>query len=240
VYLIDHRDAVDAIGFDLLDAAPRLLLQHFIPGGDGNVHFCLLYTDRDGRELDYYTGRKVLQWPHLTGSTAIGIGTVNERVHELSREILAQTGHRGLGSVEFKRSDADGEYYVTEPTVGRNNYQSYLAVAGGVNLTRIAYYDAIGMRPPAPSSKRRLSVWIDQDYSSRAVGKQERRMLLTFGNLGKALQRRIVLSDLSLADPMPFILFWIDWLPPRLRSVVRRVALRLRPASVRRRLNADA
>jgi predicted ATP-grasp superfamily ATP-dependent carboligase len=227
VYLLANRSQVDDIDFDLLDAAPKLLLQQFVPGGDGNVHFCLLYMDRDGAELGHYTGRKVLQWPHLTGSTAIGIGTVNERVHQLASEIMAQTGHRGLGSVEFKLSDEDGQYYITEPTVGRNNYQSYLAVAGGVNLTQIAYYDIIGQRPPVNLCNPKLSVWMDETYSSLAVGRHERRTLFTCKNLSKAVRRSIAFSHLNLADPMPFALFCAEQLPKRARQFARTALFKL-------------
>jgi len=229
VYLLTSRREVGYIDFDLLDAAPKLLLQRFIPGGDGNVHFCLLYMDRDGRELGYYTGRKVLQWPHLTGSTAIGIGTTNEHVHQLAHEIMTQTGHRGLGSVEFKLSDADGQYYITEPTVGRNNYQSYLAVAGGVNLTQIAYYDMIGQRPPVDLCNRKLAVWVDEAYSFLAVGRHERRTLFTFRNLAKATRRSTAFSHLNLADPLPAALFYAAKLPKPANRLARKALFRLSP-----------
>lgn len=229
VYLLDSKKQVEDIDFDLLDAAPKLLLQQFVPGGDGNVHFCLLYMDQNGRELGYYTGRKVLQWPHLTGSTAIGIGTDNEQVHELTREIMIQTDHRGLGSVEFKLSDEDGQYYITEPTVGRNNYQSYLAVAGGVNLTQIAYYDITGQRPPAGLNRKRPAVWVDEAYSFLAVGKHEWRTLLTYKNIAKAAGRRIAFSHLNLADPLPFALFCTEQLPKRTGQFLRKMLHRLSP-----------
>jgi predicted ATP-grasp superfamily ATP-dependent carboligase len=185
--------------------------------------------DRSGRELGYYTGRKVLQWPHLTGSTAIGIGTTNERVHELAHEIMVQTRHRGLGSVEFKLSDRDGEYYITEPTVGRNNYQSYLAVAGGVNITQIAYYDMIGQRPPMSLCNRKLSLWMDEAYCSLAVGRHERRTLFTFGNLAKAARRSLAFSNLNLQDPLPAALFYTGRLPKPIGEFTTKALHRLSP-----------
>jgi predicted ATP-grasp superfamily ATP-dependent carboligase len=229
VYLLSNKSQVDDIDFDLLEAAPKLLLQHFVPGGDGNVHFCLLYMDRDGNELGYYTGRKMLQWPHLTGSTAIGVGTTNERVHQLAREVMLQTGHRGLGSVEFKQSDLDGQYYVTEPTVGRNNYQSYLAVAGGVNLTQIAYYDIIGQRPPAKLNKRKKAVWVDEANATLAVGRHERRTLLTYKNLTNAARQSVAFSHLNPVDPLPFALFCAEQLPGSASRMARRMLHRLSP-----------
>jgi predicted ATP-grasp superfamily ATP-dependent carboligase len=229
VYHLANKHEIHDINFDLLEAAPKLLLSHFVPGGDGNVHFCLVYNDRQGRELGYYTGRKVLQWPHLTGSTAIGIGTDNERVHQLTSELLAQTGLRGLGSVEFKKSDQDGQYYITEPTVGRNDYQSYLGTAGGVNLTQIAYYDITGQQPPANLNKRKKAVWIDEAYSSLAVGKKERRTLLTPANLAKAVGHKVAFSNLNLADPLPFVLFCTEQLPQPASKFARKTLNNLSP-----------
>ena len=74
----------------------------------------------------------------------------------------------GLGSLEVKKSETDDRYYITEPTVGRNNMQSYIAVAGGVNLTLAAFDDASAShhhRDP----KRRRAVWIEEDSLLQAL-----------------------------------------------------------------------
>jgi D-aspartate ligase len=233
VYKLQSERDAHEIDFDLLQAAPKLLVQRWIPGGDDHVHFCLSYIDRTGRETGYYAGKKLLQWPRLTGSTAIGVGTADARVHELTRDVLTQAGLVGLGSLEFKKSDQDDEYYITEPTVGRNNYQSYLAVAGGVNLVRMALYDALDDRQRAVKTKPRKALWLDEDYLSKATADSPDAVKLTRQSIAHSLgSTKIAFSHFSWRDPAPFVLFATRWLPRPLSRLVRKAVRVLRPMSL--------
>jgi predicted ATP-grasp superfamily ATP-dependent carboligase len=207
VFKLNNRREVENIGFDLFSAAPKFIVQRWISGGDSNVHFCLTYFDRHGRELGYYTGRKLLQYPLLTGNTAIGVGTFNEEIHNLAKEVLHMAKLRGLGSLEAKKSDEDGKYYITEPTVGRNNYQSYMAVAGGMNLTEIALHDAINEQNKLIVRKRRKVTWIDEDFTPKAIECSVRQRSFSYKVILKGLNARISLSIFNFSDPMPFMIF---------------------------------
>jgi predicted ATP-grasp superfamily ATP-dependent carboligase len=220
VFKLNHKEEIKDIGFNLLETAPRLLIQRWIPGGDGNVHFCLMYIDRNGREIGYYTGRKLLQWPILTGNTAIGVGTFNHKVHELARDVLLKAELRGLGSLEVKKSDEDNRYYITEPTVGRNNYQSYLAVAGGVNLTQIAFYDAINDHRGIVLGERKKATWIDEHNATQAIGNSNYHLSFYYRNIIRHLSRRVSFTHFNLKDPMPFIFFFSKRFPKPIRKII--------------------
>lgn len=162
LFVLQSRRTAYPSAAELLALSPRLLVQQWIPGGDEDVLFCLAYADkRDGRVLASYCGQKWLQWPPGTGSTAICGGLEHPELESLSIRLLEQAGLRGLGSVEVKRSPNDGRLYLTEPTVGRNDFQSYLAVAGGVNLTWLAVCDALDLPRPHLTGTAR-AIWIDE------------------------------------------------------------------------------
>jgi predicted ATP-grasp superfamily ATP-dependent carboligase len=203
--------------FDLFVCAPRFLVQRWIAGGDGNVHFCLVYVDRDGHELGYYTGRKLLQWPRLTGSTAIGIGTDDAEVHKLTQRALGAAGFRGLGSLEVKKSG--DQYYITEPTVGRNNLQSYIAVAGGVNLTQTAFLDAIGQRRPVDDGHRKKAAWIEEYFAMLAVRDSVQQGDGELRNIVRAMTGRVSFASFSVSDPIPFVLLCREMLRGRMRRL---------------------
>ena len=150
----EHRDR-------LFEYSPRYVVQQWIPGGDDEVYFCLAYFDRSGAPRAWYTGRKLLQWPLRTGSTAICIGAHQPEFEQMSLELLKRGGLRGLGSVEAKRNPLDGCFYVTEPTVGRNDFQSYVATVGGVNLSAYAALDAMNLPLPALGGGR-PAIWFDE------------------------------------------------------------------------------
>ena len=164
-------------------AAPRYVVQRWIEGHDSDVHFCLTYYSREGEQLAFYTGRKLLQHPRETGSTAICTGTRREDLQNLLREVFAAADYRGIGSLEAKYSHSDGKYYITEPTVGRPNLQSGLAVAGGVNLTAMAALDALKRDPREIVNKKRRGIWIEEFATLNAVRESIFRQKLGLGRI---------------------------------------------------------
>lgn len=186
VHRLDSPAAVVAIPFRLFDVSDRYIVQEWIEGDDSDVHFCLVYRDRHGRELAYQTGRKLLQWPVGTGNTAIGATTEDPSLQRLTKELFDRAGLQGLGSLEVKRDRRDGRVYITEPTVGRPNLQSNLAAAAGLNLAAIAYRDACGL-PVEPASRRRPAIWLSESYLLPALVVATLRWPLNLKELRRAV-----------------------------------------------------
>lgn len=186
-YRLESAADVDRLGFRLLDAAPRFVIQQWIPGTDADVWFCLVYRDRTGREIASQVGRKLVQWPVGTGSTALATTAVDDELHTLTRDLLDAAGHIGIGSLEVKRSTADGKLYITEPTVGRPNLQSNIATAAGVNLTVLQVRDALGLDLPAVPAPR-PAVWIHETTILRALAVAASRRALDVRALVAALR----------------------------------------------------
>jgi len=205
VLRLQKKERLEEVGFNLFQAAEQFLVQQWIPGGEGDIHFCLVYIDRNGNELGYYTGRKLAQWPVDCGSTAACIGTSNPVVHDLTLRIFRAADFAGLGSVEFKQSAEDGKYYIVEPTVGRNDLQSYVAVAGGVNLTRMAFYDAIGLDPAADNNQEQKASWIEEYSVIQVLKYCLRKKDQRYKEILKCLSGRMSFSHFELKDPWPFI-----------------------------------
>jgi len=216
VYKISDRSAYERLRFDLLDLSPELLLQQWIPGGDEDVWFCLVYMGRDGQVKGSYTGRKILQWPVGRGNTAAAVGAKNEEVAELTASILRSSGFYGLGSLEFKRNMSDGKYYVIEPTVGRNDYQSGIALAGGLNLTALACADASGW-PGNSIGKARQVTWIDGEGTLRSLRGGKGGWKEQVGLMKKLFNQPVVWSLLKADDHFPFAL----WLKNRVSYIIR-------------------
>lgn len=118
---------------------PSLLVQEWVPGPDSNVEYCLTYFDSNSCCLASFTGAKIRQWPVGTGSTASTKPVDNQLIREQTIRLFKQLNYRGFGSVEYKKHQITGKYYIMEPTVGRPNQQSYVATANGLNMPLIAY-----------------------------------------------------------------------------------------------------
>jgi D-aspartate ligase len=146
---------------------PCHVLQEFVPGGDDAIRWVLTYFDREGMCIGALPGRKVRQAPPLCGSASLAVAEDDPHAVGLAVRYLGRAGLRGLGSVEFKRSSANGEYYLMEPTVGRPDLFSEIARGAGCGLAWLAYCDACDLARPSADWHYGVR-WIDEwgDYDS--------------------------------------------------------------------------
>jgi len=207
VYRLDKRTDIRRLPFSPFNVADRYLVQQWIEGRDSDVYFCLTYRDRKGRELAHRTGRKLVQWPVDTGSTALCTSTDDGALHRLTSDVFDAVGLVGLGSLEVKRDTRDAQYYITEPTVGRPNLQSNVATVSGVNLTAMAYRDAVGL-PAEPSvAATRSALWLDEYHLPRALLFAIRAGRLDYRSLATSVRRADAVSCAyySRQDPKPVL-----------------------------------
>ena len=206
-HLAEDSVGLERVYSDVAQWESEMVLQEFIPGGDDHIAYCLAYYDASGRPKAVYPGIKLRQWPPFRGGTAVAApcpAEWKEMVVGLTKEIFDTVGYRGLGSVEFKMHPADGRPRIVEPTVGRTNYQSEIAVLNGVNIPAIAYWDMIG-EPGRIATRHnsRATKLIDVEHEKLASA-----MLMRKGLLDQTERRRI------LAGPRKQMYFrWNDPLP---------------------------
>ena len=144
-FLIHRRDDLFKLYKRIMEIETNVLVQEWIPGQDSNVEYCLTYFNDKSECLASFTGTKIRQWPVGTGSTASTKPTENKWIRSQTIDMFKKLRYRGFGSVEFKRHATNGLYYITEPTVGRPNQQSYVATVNGVNIPLIAYESLTGL-----------------------------------------------------------------------------------------------
>jgi predicted ATP-grasp superfamily ATP-dependent carboligase len=120
-----------------------VVIQEWIEGGEERIAFCLAYYSRKSEPLAMFAGRKLRQFPVDCGNTVIAAPAPDEwrdRLTELSQIIFEKVKYQGLGSIEYKMRK-DGTPAIIEPTVGRTDWQSEVAVINGVNIPAAAYFD---------------------------------------------------------------------------------------------------
>lgn len=216
-YVVENGAELDRVYADIAQWEPEMVLQEFIPGGDDHIAYCLVYYDALGRQRAAYPGIKLRQWPPYRGGTAVAVpcpAEWEEMVVGLTTEIFDTVGYRGLGSVEFKIHPGDGRPRIVEPTVGRTNYQSEIAVLNGVNIPAIAYWDMIGESRAASGPRNSPATkLIDVEHEQLASA-----MLIHDGALDQAERRRILAGPAKQMyfrwnDPMPGVRDSLSRLP---------------------------
>jgi predicted ATP-grasp superfamily ATP-dependent carboligase len=206
VFILECSEQYAAIPRDIFAVAPLLLVQQWIPGTDADIYFCLVSYDRRGKLIDYFCGRKLMQWPPLAGSTAMAVSDEQDETRELTLTIFDAVGYQGLGSMEYKKDPRTGRLYIMEPTVGRNDFQSGLAIAGNVNLTRHVCQDVLGTRVDAGCGHH-PATWICEPFLYYGMKDSLRHM---DGSIFRHLRfffRKIGFPYLDRRDMAPFNAF---------------------------------
>lgn len=150
-YVVADAAQARELFHEIAPVLPDLIVQEWIEGGDDAIYFCLQYMGGEGRPVASFTGRKLRAWPPQVGGTAscIAAPEAAAELQALTERFFAATGFQGMGSMEYKRDDRDGRFYVVEPTVGRTDFQQEVATVNGNNLPYAAYCYECGLPPPA-------------------------------------------------------------------------------------------
>ena len=200
-----------------------LLVQQLIDGPDSDIYFCLAYFDGGGEPRAHFTGRKVRIWPRGSGNTACARPASVPEVTESTLGLFRAVGFRGLGSLEFKRDRASGDYYVIEPTIGRTDYQSEVAPANGTNIPYAAYLDLLGLPVPEMQPRVKPVLWVDRVNDTRsacaAIAAGELDAVAYKASLAGPKVYTLYASD----DPAPYLVERYKALLMRVKRVLMRM-----------------
>jgi predicted ATP-grasp superfamily ATP-dependent carboligase len=194
--LREHYERVFANGLGAL-------VQEIIPGPNPNHFLVDVYISADGRPLATFVARKRRQYP-----TEFGVGTMLESVDcpELARLAVGfcrDIGYRGLGEIEVKRDERDGQFKLIELNP-RLWQQAAHAARCGIDFALLQYLDLTGQQT-ASSSRSRVGVkWLDLVNDLLAGHEYWRRGELTLWNWLRSYRGTEAFSRFAFDDPIPF------------------------------------
>lgn len=124
----------------------EFMVQEVIGGRDERLVTFLAYMDRKGKPHSYFVRKKIRQSPVDFGYCTMTESCHNEAVVEQSSYLLNALGFHGICGVEWKLDPATDTYKLIEIN-GRAVNTTGCAIAAGVDLPAIAYFDAIDQAP---------------------------------------------------------------------------------------------
>jgi len=132
---------------------PAMVVQEVIPGPERDIAVAACAAAEDGTVLGVFTARKSRQYPYLYGSASYCVSEWLPDVADLSLDLLARLGFRGLCGTEYKKDPRTGRWVLIEinprPTLWFD-----LSRASGVNLVESVYRDLVGLpRRPFPRQR---------------------------------------------------------------------------------------
>jgi len=201
----------------------NLIIQQYISGGDREVYFHLMYYNNESKCIGEFTGRKLRQWPVGIGQTSCAEAAPwATEVRDESRRLFDQMKYRGFGSVEFKRDSSQGKYYIMEPTVGRQNAQSFLAAINGVPMSLIGYSALTGNLMPRGTRRVQKTFWIDDQYDLFSIAVSGKRGCLHIRDVIRSYWGRKKLRLFNSQDIQVFLYCWTIVLLSKLLGKIRR------------------
>ncbi len=204
-HLAHHPDGAREAYLSFHAAEPRALVQEYIPGGDDQVWFCLLYMNEKGHASAAFTGRKLRQWPPLSGGTSACEPAREPRLEEMAVHFFREAGFHGICSMEFKRDPAKNEFYMVEPTVGRTDWQSAVADANGVPIPLVAYREMLRLPRPPIRRKPIPRRWVNLEEDRAAASVLREKGELTALSWILSLRPPIRGAWFAWDDPRPFL-----------------------------------
>ncbi|MFZ6673031.1 carboxylate--amine ligase [Undibacterium sp. Xuan67W] len=205
-YKVLSADELRTMYAEIHPVLADMVVQEWIEGKDSEIYFCLQYLGKQGELVASFTGRKIRSWPIRIGGTAscTSAWEYDQELTQKTKAFFDQVGFTGMGSMEYKRDERDGQFYTIEPTVARTDFQEEVATFNGVNVPLAAYLYENGLTPQAAKRPDQAMVWRDPQSDRWA-----------FEEGGKVVDERS--CSLSVADaywrwndPMPWVYFMWD------------------------------
>jgi D-aspartate ligase len=122
-------------------AGAGLMLQEFIPGGQGHDWFFHGYCDAGSICRPAFTGVKERSYPADAGLTSLGRSVANETLREKVASLLMKLGYRGILDLDIRLDERTGEYHLLDfnPRLGAQ-FRLFCDTAG-TDVALAAYLD---------------------------------------------------------------------------------------------------
>ncbi len=186
----------------------EVMLVEKIPGPDDRYCSYYTYIDENGEALFDFTKRIIRRYPCNQGLACYHITDWNPKVRDLGLKYFTHVGLIGLGNVEFKRDDRDGELKLIECNA-RFTEANCLVAESGFDLALFVYNRLVGrIQPPLKEKKYKvgLRLWFPvQDFKSfkELRGRGE----LSLMGWMKSIMHPQLLPYFRWYDPIPSIIF---------------------------------
>lgn len=198
---------------------PRILVQEWVPGGDGNIVILGGYANHTSELVSYFTARKLLQSPSGCGTGCIVESEYIPEIVEHSRKLFRALRYQGIAEVEYKLDSASGDFKLIEINT-RHWDQHQLGQASGINLTWIAYCDLTGGVVPANQPPILPVKWIAEEtllvHALRALYHGE----MSMSDLWQKLSGPKIYSIFAWNDPVPALRYGMTVVVPEVADAI--------------------
>ena len=185
-----------------------VMVVEMIPGPDDLLSSYYTYRTQDGRRLYDYTKSVIRRWPVNRGGACFHQSQWLPETAEMGQKLFDGVEWQGIGNVEFKRDERDGQLKIIEVNA-RFTAAHRLVTASGAPIDALIYRHLTGQEIPkldSYSSQLRMLYPIG-DFMAYLELRQSKK--LSFFGLTKSwFAQPVVVPDFSFDDPRPALAEW--------------------------------
>jgi len=223
VFFFDTREQYLAMiaNMNRSDYRGKLILQEFVPGGDGAMRVLNSYSDADGRVRAMCLGQPVLEYydPKSVGNYAAILSRGDRALYEKIQWFLEDIGYVGFANIDMKFDRRTGRYLLFEinPRLGRS---SYFVRTAGVNMMKLLADDVVYGRRGDCIYNENVTLWSNvprgilskyvTDPALRAELKRHRMDRTLKNPADFNLKRAYRIARVDLAQYKLFRQYWFD------------------------------
>lgn len=203
------------------DYRGKLILQEFVPGGDGAMRVLNSYSDSDGKVRAMCLGQPVLEYydPKSVGNYAAILSRGDRALYEKIQRFLEDIGYVGFANIDMKFDRRTGRYLLFEinPRLGRS---SYFVRTAGVNMMKLLADDVVYGRRGDCIYNENVTLWSNvprgilskyvTDPALRAELKRHRMDRTLKNPADFNLKRAYRIARVDLAQYKLFRQYWFD------------------------------
>lgn len=221
---IDDFDGLADALSEIRACGTEALLMEKIPGPDHLLCSYYTYIDESGAALFDFTKRVIRRYPKNMGLATYAVTDYVPELKDLSLRLFHHVGLRGIGNVEFKRDERDGQLKLIECNA-RFTAADKLMRKSGLDLAWFVYSRIVGL--PLPDMSRfevGCRMW-DPIRDFMAFRELTNLDELTVPEWLKSIMRPTCLPVYSVGDPLPSLYSLaskgLKLVPSRIRNDVR-------------------
>lgn len=185
------------------DAGLEVMVQEYIPGGDGDVANYNCYAV-GGEVLAEFTADHIRNAPPWFGSPRVVRSRRIDALLQPGRRLMQALNYTGYACTEFKRDRRDGQYKLMEIN-GRHNLSTLLAVRCGINFPWLEYrHRAYGDLPGAQTFQSGV-YWIDLSRDIAYSLKHRHEEQYALRDYLRPYLHPHVWAICDWRDPLPFV-----------------------------------
>lgn len=182
-----------------------VVIQEVIPGNDTSIYGFCSYFNCKFEPIGIFIYKKIRGCPEGFGLCCLVESIWEPELVKIGTQLIQNIGYHGISEIEFKKDSRDDAFKIIEMNA-RTWGENGLSARCGVDLSYMAYMDAIGEDVEKVISQKKGTKWLYMFDDIRSSFKSMFKGGLSFTEYINSLKGEKEYAIFAWDDPVPFLI----------------------------------